>query len=232
MLQRGVVDARQHQQPRPVPSRRQRARRRADRRNRNLHRRLRIATDGQTRFAQLEPTGLFGNGFTAQQRDDAIERLVHARAQIDRRQAEHLGVRWQGARPGAEHHAAARHVIELRHRFGHHERMMIGQRFDARAQPDVLGALRRRGNEDFGSGDDLEAAGMMLADPRLVEAKPVQQRHELQVAFQGVGGVEIGGMERPHEHAETQRTSSGTIHVFRILTQGRHIVRPLPGTST
>ena len=96
-------------------------------------------------------------------------------------------------------------MVELRHRFGHDEGMMIGQRFHARAQSDVLGALRRCGNKNLGRSDDLKAAGVMLADPRLVEAKPVQQRHELQVAFQCVGGIEIGGMERPHEHAETQR---------------------------
>ncbi len=125
--------------------------------------------------------------------------------QIDSRQAKHLGVRRQRTRPGTKHHAAARHVIELRHRFGHHEGMMIGQRFHPCAQSDVLGALRRRGNKDFRSSDDLKAAGMMLADPCLVEAKLVQQRHELQIAFERVGGVKIGGMEWPHEHAETQR---------------------------
>ena len=80
---------------------------------------------------------------------------------------------------------------------------MIGQRFHAGAKPDVFGALRRRGDKDFRRSDDLKAAGVMLADPCLVEAKPVQQHHKLQIAFDRVGGVEIGGMERPHEHAKT-----------------------------
>jgi hypothetical protein len=111
-------------------------------------------------------------------------------------------------------------VIELRHGFGHHERMMIGQRFHPGAQPDVLRALRRGGNKDFRRSDDFKAAGMMLANPRFVEAEPVQERHELQIAFQRVSGIEIGGMERPHEHAKTQRmagryAASGFVHATR-----------------
>ena len=46
----------------------------------------------------------------------------------------------------------------------------------------MAGALRRRGDEHLGAGDDLEAAGMVLADPRLVVVQSVEMLDQLHVA--------------------------------------------------
>ena len=56
-----------------------------------------------------------------------------------------------GSRPGpdAEHGAAARQVVELHHAVGDHERMMVGQRDDAGAEPDALRARRDVGDEEL-----------------------------------------------------------------------------------
>ena len=77
----------------------------------------------------------------------------------------------QQPRPDAEHDAAARHVIELDDAVRDHQRVVIGQRDDAGAEPDALGALGRGGDEQFGRGDDLEAGRVMLADPGLVVSR-------------------------------------------------------------
>ena len=62
------------------------------------------------------------------------------------------------------------------------------------------------GNEHLGTGDDLEAGRMMLADPGLVVVEPVEVLDELHVAVdrqqrvlvQGVeGGQEDAGLEIP-----------------------------------
>ena len=48
------------------------------------------------------------------------------------------------ARADAEHHAASRQVVEHRDAIGDHQRMVVGQRDDARSQPDPTRPLRRR----------------------------------------------------------------------------------------
>ena len=61
--------------------------------------------------------------------------------------------------------------------------------------------FRRDGNDDLGRGDRLYTAGIVLADPGLVEPKPVAHGNDLQVEQQSrVFGKR---MLRRHEHAET-----------------------------
>ena len=69
---------------------------------------------------------------------------LHARALGRGLDAHHVGVGRQRARAAAQHGAAARHVVELHEAVRHHQRVVIGQAGDARAQPDVARALDRR----------------------------------------------------------------------------------------
>ena len=98
--------------------------------------------------------------------------------------------------PGAEHDPAARHVVELDDAVGDHHRVMVGQRDDAGAEADVLGALGGEGDEDLGRADDLEPGRVMLADPGLVKAELVEPRHQFEVALEALGRVLLVRMER------------------------------------
>jgi hypothetical protein len=74
------------------------------------------------------------------------------------------------------------HVVEPHHALGDVEGMVVGQRDDARAEADALGALAGRGQKHFGASNHLPAAGVGLAAPELVEAEAVEMVHELEVA--------------------------------------------------
>ena len=85
---------------------------------------------------------------------------------------------------------------------GEHERVVVGQRADARAEADVLRALRRGRDEHLGTGDDLVAGRVVLADPRLVEAEAVEVHDQIEVALERERRVLADGMERCEEDAE------------------------------
>jgi len=70
----------------------------------------------------------------------------------------------------------------------------------------VAGALGRGGNEHLRRSDDLEAAGMVLADPGLVIVQPVEMLDQLHVAFDGERGILVKRMERREKDAGTQKT--------------------------
>jgi hypothetical protein len=91
---------------------------------------------------------------------------------------------YQRARPYAEHRASTRHVVELDHAISQNERMMIRQRHDAGAEPVMARASGRAGDEHLGTGDDLETAGMVLADPGLVIVQPVEMLEQFHIAFE------------------------------------------------
>ena len=95
-------------------------------------------------------------------------------------------------------------MVELNHAVGEHERVVVGQRHDAGAEPDVPGALRRGGDEHLGAGDQLEPAGMMLADPGLVVIEPVEVLEQLHVPLHRQGRVLVVVMERREEDAAAQ----------------------------
>src|SRR5580692_1967708 len=65
----------------------------------------------------------------------------------------------------------------------------------------MAGALGRGGNEHFRAGDDLVAAGMMLADPGLVIVQPVEMDQKLHVALERQQRVFAERMERREENA-------------------------------
>ena len=172
------------QQPDAVRAGRDRAGRRDGRRDRDLEVRFAVRLQLQARVLQREPVGLHRDGLAAEQRHDRVERLVHPRPLPIGRDAEHVRVGRQLARPAAEHRAAAREVVEQHEAVGEHQRVVVRQRVHAGAEPDVLRAFRRRRDEHLRRRDDLVAAGVVLADPRLVEAEPVEVLDQLQVAFE------------------------------------------------
>ena len=158
-----------------VLARRDRAggRQRAGDRDREM--RVAVGAQMQPRLAHLEPVRLARHRLlAAEQRHDRLERLVHAPALRRGLDAEHVGVGHERARAAAEHRAAARHVVELHEALRDQERVVVRQAGHAGAEPDVLGALGRRGDDQLGRGDDLPAGGMVLADPGLVIAEPVE----------------------------------------------------------
>ena len=81
-----------------VPPGRQRPGRRARRRHRQLHHRLRVAGQLQPRVLQIEPVALAGHALAAQQRDDDVQRLVHPPPLVGRLDADLLRVVHQRAR--------------------------------------------------------------------------------------------------------------------------------------
>ena len=133
--------------------------------------------------------------------DDA-QALVHARALRGRLDAKERRVGGQRAGPDAEHRAAAREVVEQDDAVGDVERVVIRDADDARAEPYALCAFAGGREEDFGRGDDLPTAGVVLADPCLVEAELVEPGDEVDVAPQRQRGVLARAVERCHEDAE------------------------------
>ena len=112
----------------------------------------------------------------------------------------------EGRAPGthAEHDAAPGEVVEQDDAVGQDEGLVVGQGGDARAQPDVRGALRRGGDEHLGRRDDLEAGRVVFAEPGLVEAQAVQVLDQLQVALERQRRVLPDRVERGQEDAEPE----------------------------
>ena len=92
----------------------------------------------------------------------------------------------------------------MHHPVGEDERVVVGQGHDAGAEADMAGALGGGGDEHLGRGDDLEPAGMMLADPGLVIAEPVEVLDELEVALDGEGRIFLERVEGREEDAAAQ----------------------------
>ena len=182
--------------------------RRSDRRarggDRHLHHRLRVGLELDLRVLQREPIGLARDDFALQQLGDGFERLGHAAALVGGLQPDHVGIIDQRTRADAEHGAASGHVVELHHARGQRERMMVGQRDDTGAEADVTGALRGRGDEHLGAGNDLEPAGVVLADPGLVIVETVEVLEQLHVAIHRQRRVLIERVERGEEDAGAQ----------------------------
>ena len=63
-------------------------------------------------------------------------------------------------------------VVELDDAIRHHQRVVIGQRYDASAEADEFRALGGDRDKDFGGADDFESRRMVLTDPGLVKPEP------------------------------------------------------------
>ena len=138
--------------------------------------------------------------------------MQHA-AVVHRIEPDHLRVLHQLARRDAEHHAAARHVIELDNPLGHHERVVIGDRDRAGAEFDVLGALRRSGDHQFRSGDGFDAAGVVFADPDFIEPDPIEVDDHFHVLLERHDRVEVGAVIGAREQAEPHSLCD-KLHLF------------------
>src|ERR1700741_2997981 len=85
-----------------------------------------------------------------------------------------MASRRQQAGPSAEHDPAAGLVVELYDAVRDHQGVVVRQRDDACAEPDVLGAFGNRGDKQLRRGDGFESRRVMLADPGLVVPEPVE----------------------------------------------------------
>jgi hypothetical protein len=148
------------------------------------------------RVGEVVPLGLLGHPFAGHEPQDHVQSLGHAVPLLERVDAHHQGVALEQARASTEHDAAAGLVIELDHAVRDHQRVVVGQRHDAETEFQMLRALRGRGDEELRRRDQLEAAGMMLADPRLGESELVDPLHQLEVAMDEIGGVLVDGVMR------------------------------------
>ena len=130
-----------------------------------------------------------------------------------------------GSAPGpSPSMTTARQVVEEDHALGDPERVVVGDADDAGAQPDVPGALRGGRDEDLRRGDDLAAGGVVLADPGLVVAEPVEVRDQLEVALERQGRVVAGRMERRQEHPEAQPAHAVSPRRRRRTIDGRRLL--------
>nr|WP_261403396.1 hypothetical protein [Chenggangzhangella methanolivorans] len=86
---------------------------------------------------------------------------------------------------------------------GGQQRVLVGQRHDAGAEPDVPGLRRHISEEDHRIGDDLAAGRMVLADPGLVIGEPVDQLDRLEITLERDRHV-LGGRRIPRRHEDAE----------------------------
>ena len=84
-----------------------------------------------------------------------------------------------------------------------------GQRHDAGAELDVLGALARRGQEQLRRRDHLPARRVVLAAPELVVAEPIEVLDEVEVALQLQARVLADGMMGREKGTELETVHGG-----------------------
>ena len=144
----------------------------------------------QLHVTELEPLTIVAEAlFAPEQPDDHAKRFVLLVALAHRVDAERMSIGGQCPGSRAEHRAAFRHVIELRHALGDVERVVVGQRDDAGAEHDALAALAGGGEEHLRRRDHLPAGRVMLAAPEFVVAEAIELRDEVEVALELEHGV-------------------------------------------
>ena len=175
------------------------------RRDRDVEARVRVGAELETGVAHREPLALVGDGLAAEKRHHHVERLFHPRALRVGRDSQHVRVRGELAGADAEHRPAPGEVVEQDHPIRQHERMVVRERAHAGAEADLLRALRGHADEHLGRGDDLVPRRVVLTDPRLVEAPPVEVHDQVEVALDRQRRVLTDGVERGHEGSEAHR---------------------------
>jgi hypothetical protein len=102
-------------------------------------------------------------------------------------------------------------VVEQHHPVGQQQRVVVGERAHPGAEPDVGRAGGGVGDEDLGRGDDLVAGRVVLADPGLVVAEPVEVLDPGQVVVEGERRVLPDRVEGGEEDPEAQRPVHGRL---------------------
>ena len=132
-----------------------------------------------------------------------------ARPLVLRVDAEHLGVGGELPGPTPKDTRPRVRWSSCTMRDGEDQRVVVGERGHPGAEAEVLGALGGGGDELDRVGDDLPAGGVVLADPRLLDAELVEVLHQREVAVEGEGGVLVRGVERGEEDPEPQGPLGG-----------------------
>ena len=79
-------------------------------------------------LTQGEPIGFHRDRFFAGQKPrNRVQRFIHAPALMRGINTHHIRVRYQRARPTAQHHAPARHVVQLHEALRDQQRVVIRQ---------------------------------------------------------------------------------------------------------
>src|SRR6185369_8088723 len=73
------------------------------------------------------------------------------------------------------------------------------------SEPDPLGALGGRRDEELRRRDDLEAGRMVLADPRLLVPEPVEVLDQREIAMQRLGRILVERVKGCEKDAVPQR---------------------------
>jgi hypothetical protein len=75
------------------------------------------------------------------------------------------------------------------------EGVMVGEADNAGPQPYSFRTLAGRGDQHLRAGDDFPTAGVVLAEPHLVEAEFVEMADEVEIAAQCERRVFASGLE-------------------------------------
>src|SRR5262245_28587399 len=95
-------------------------------------------------------------------------------------------------------------MIEVDHALRDVEWMMIGDRDDAGAEPDAVGAFCGGDQEHFRRADRFPAGGMMFAYPKLVVVQLVYPGRQFEVPLEWEGRVFTNGMVRSEKDAKSE----------------------------
>ena len=152
--------------------------------------RVGVGPELRSRLDQPEPVRLDGKRLTvAEQVQHDRKRLGEHAPLLQGVDTDHHGVRRQRAGTDPEHEAAFGQMVEQNGALGDPEGRVVRQGRDASPDPDLRGPLGGRRGEHERITDELDAPGVVLADPHLVQTQAVEVLHQLEITAQGAGGI-------------------------------------------
>ena len=122
--------------------------------------------------------------FTGEKPHHNIHIVFEQRSHLWWFKTKHCGIGGQCTGAHAHHDSPACQVIEQHHALGYPERVVIRQRHNTGTQSNALRACRGSSHEDLRRGDDLTAGRVVLANPGLVVAQPIEVLEQRQIIFQ------------------------------------------------
>ncbi len=155
---------------------------------------------------KIVTVGLHIHHFAADEIEHHADIVVERGAELLRLQPDHGRIGRQRTGPEAQHHAPAQKMIGKDDPVCDPERVVIRDRDDSGPKLDVARECADIAHELDRLGDDLGAAGMVFADPRLVVAEIVEQTDGIDITLERGRRVpwRRGSVERRHEDAETE----------------------------